>query len=140
MRLTKRQLRRIIKEEISKSRRRSIREANIGGHEMNMVGSMSHPSLNNPQSLSRDEFHTLKDWMDDWFEPKAIQIILSSSNGQQLWNKAQDYRGDTGEAIGQLQDCAEEMQDQFGWSFDETAEALVGFDQNILRRIMDDNS
>ena len=91
-------------------------------------------------SLQKLGLLSLKDWMDDWFDAETIQLILSCSNGQQLWNKAQDYRGDTGEAIGQLQDCAEEMQDQFGWSFDETAEALVGFDQNILRRIMDDNS
>ena len=136
MRLTKRQLRRIIKEEISKSRRRSIREARIGGHEMSMVGSMSHPSLNNPQSLSNEEFHTLKDLMDEYCSAATVQLIISCNSGSELEAKAFAQESNT---MFEIQDIVADMREDFGMEPPATLDAMATFDRNILERILDDS-
>ena len=116
MRLSKRQLKKIIREEYSRLKRRGlIRESLQPGG---------------------PEFMALKDLMDEYCSAATIQLIISCDKGSELEAKAYAQENDT---MFEIQDIVADMREDFGMEPAVTLDAMATFDRNILERILDDS-
>jgi len=116
MKLSKRQLKRIIREEYSRLKRRGL--------------------IREYMQPGSDEFMALKDLMDEYCSPATIQLIMDSDKGSEL--KARAFRQENN-TMFEIQDIIADMREMFGMDPDVTLDSMAAFDYNILNRILEDS-
>ena len=116
MKITKRQLKKIIREEYSRLKRRGlIRESLQPGSE---------------------EWSALKEYMEDYCSAQTIELIIDCDKGSELQARAYAQENDT---MFEIQDIVADMREDFGMDPAITLDAMATFDSNIMYRILEDS-